>query len=156
MQRKYFLLFGTFAIIGLVFFLFFLKIKSPETTQTTTTLQEQTQKNISQRARINAFKNASVKNQNGNMIIVDEKYIKEYQLIETTDYQIAYQEPKNRYLLFIISRNFKLARKQAEEAFIKLIDLKKTELCQLNVDIVTPSWANQEYAGKEHRPSFCE
>lgn len=137
-------------------------IENPQPTQQPSQASMETSfEKISLQAKTNALKNATARKENRDLIIAQVENITQYQLIVTENYTIAYQEykdqkNKSRYLILITSKNFETTRRDAENIFIKLLQLDKKTVCQLKIDITTPFWATPELSGKNYRPSFCE
>ena len=63
-------------------------------------------------------------------------------LYEDNDFQIVWLAQTNSYAISILSSPFADTRTRAEQKFIELLGKSQPELCQLEVTISTPMFAN--------------
>src|SRR3989344_36245 len=71
-------------------------------------------------------------------------------------YQISYVDQYKTFKLTITGKDFSSLRKTAEETFLTLLGVSQNDVCRLIVDVTSPSYATNQYAGQTFRLSFCE
>lgn len=76
--------------------------------------------------------------------------------VKKEDYQLVYLPAFDQFLITILSPSFEDVKREAEDEFIKTLDISPNDACKLNVAISTPSFINPEMAGKKYPLSFCE
>ncbi|OIO14147.1 hypothetical protein COV53_05965 [Candidatus Gottesmanbacteria bacterium CG11_big_fil_rev_8_21_14_0_20_37_11] len=72
-----------------------------------------------------------------------------------SDYQLVYLPKFSNFHITVLGSPFWDKAKEAEEQFIKSLDISKEQACWLTVEITTPQFANEEYAGKTFPLSYC-
>lgn len=76
-------------------------------------------------------------------------------LVETVNYQISYLKQFQEFKITIITAGFDQARKEAEARFLTLLGIDKNNACRLSVEVSSPQYANNKYAGMVFPLSFC-
>lgn len=70
-------------------------------------------------------------------------------------YQLFYYPESQSFLISILSSPFETVRRQAEQEFLRKLDISQQDACQLKASMTTPAFANPQEAGKMYRLSFC-
>lgn len=81
---------------------------------------------------------------------------KDVKFFRNENYEFVYLAKYNKFIITILGSPFMSLIKEAEEDFIRILDITKQDACRLNVDITTVISANPEYAGKRFSLSFCK
>lgn len=77
-------------------------------------------------------------------------------IIDNENYQITYLAQFNKFLITILNPSFTEIKIEAENIFLDALEITKDQACNLNVEISTPNFVNQEYAGEVFSLSFCQ
>lgn len=91
---------------------------------------------ISQVAKQNAFENATVHNEQGELIFSENQGVTTYILVDKIVYQIVYDQELDRYRILLATDKLEEAKKQAEEDFLSLVGLNPKDACSLNLEIL--------------------
>lgn len=75
---------------------------------------------------------------------------------KTKDFEIVYLAPFEEFIIDILASPFEVIRPQAEQAFLKQLNITQTEACKLTVSVSTTTTANPNDSGRRHPLSFCE
>lgn len=105
---------------------------------------KETQPSKLEKAKENALSKTLKINQEGDALLVDEP-----------EYQIVYLKKDGQFLISILKSPFEPLREKAEKKFREITQADKDTLCQMNVVVTTPSFANPDLAGKIFPLSFC-
>jgi len=89
-------------------------------------------------------------------VLKEDKENDTFILTNKSDYQIIYFKKNDEFLISILKSPFEQLRKTAEKEFFEMTESDKAIICQLNVVITTPLFANPELAGQIFRLSFCQ
>ena len=76
-------------------------------------------------------------------------------LANTDDYNITYFGADNSFAILLQSTPFAKARMLAETAFLKTLNISKTDACKLSVAEQVPYNLSQDQAGINFHLSFC-
>lgn len=71
-------------------------------------------------------------------------------------YSIIYFPKSEQFNISIVKAPFQEIRMTAEEDFVNKMGVDKDELCNLDVVVTTPRFANPEEAGTVYKLSFCQ
>jgi len=108
-------------------------------------------KNESKLSKVEIAKNNAL-----SRVLKEDKENNTFILANKPDYQIIYFKKNDEFLISILKSPFEQLRKTAEEEFFEMTESDKTTICQLNVVITTPLFANPELAGQIFHLSFCQ
>ena len=75
--------------------------------------------------------------------------------IKAKNYQIAYLEEFNQFMIVIIAPPFEETRNQAEDEFLKTLGITQEQACRLSVTVGFSRFAPPDLAGKNFPLSFC-
>lgn len=89
---------------------------------------------------------ARVLNENGDLLLNPE----------SGDFLILFFPESEQFNISITRSPFETIRNRAEEEFLSLMGFDTDFICNLNVTITTPRYANPMQAGKSYSLSFCE
>jgi lipopolysaccharide export LptBFGC system permease protein LptF len=77
-------------------------------------------------------------------------------IIDRQGYQILYFRQSDQFLISVLKSPFEEIKQEAEKEFLRITQANKKILCQLNVVITTPRFANPDLAGQTFYLSFCK
>ena len=75
---------------------------------------------------------------------------------QTNDYQIIYFSQEKQFLISIVGSPFDQKRVLAEQEFLRILNINKSDACKLNTIINTPLFANPKESGTNYKLSFCD
>jgi hypothetical protein len=105
-------------------------------------------------ARENALA-STLRDSQGNQIIVDKNGLQEYALAREDHYSISYFGKYDDFLIQIQAPPFDESRKEAELRFLKIINAPADIACQMKVIENTTLSVDPERAGQNFHLSFC-
>jgi hypothetical protein len=76
-------------------------------------------------------------------------------IAETSEFQILNYKIDNSFLITLLSAPLKTARTDAENAFLKDLNITQPEACELKTSVVTPNSVDTNYSGRELGMDFC-
>lgn len=91
----------------------------------------------------------------GNPMISPDS-VQSYLLADTATYRIVYQKAFDTFYVGIGEPPFEQVRKEAELAFLKLLEADESVACELQVRVTAGPAANPGHAGEYYPLSFCE
>lgn len=74
---------------------------------------------------------------------------------DADQYQIVYLPAEHSFEILIAAPPANMSRNQAENAFLKLLNVSQTDACKLPVVLKVPYAVDKELAGPEYGLSFC-
>lgn len=93
----------------------------------------------------NFYKSPVAVNANGDVLIK-----------ENTNYQIVYLSPFKQFILSILGSPFDKYKSEAEGELLRVLGVDEKIVCQLDVVVNTPEFANPDLAGTNSPLSFCK
>lgn len=75
--------------------------------------------------------------------------------VENERYVIMYYEAFDKFSIFIQGGPPEVARQEAEQVFLELVDGNQELACELNPTLTVAKWVNPLLAGKDLGLSFC-
>lgn len=76
--------------------------------------------------------------------------------VDKQAYKITYYPDDQAFLITVLASPFETIRQAAEEEFLASLEINQAQACKLDVFITTPYSVNPNYAGQNHRLSFCQ
>lgn len=70
-------------------------------------------------------------------------------------YQIVYLSLDQSFIISLTETPWREWRSQAEQAFLKALDISQSDACNLKVSVTIPYNVDSEYAGEDLGLSFC-
>ncbi len=90
----------------------------------------------------------------GNAMISADS-VQSYVLLQNDRYKIVYQKAFDTFYVGIGEPPFEETRKEAEQAFLELLEASTRIACQLKVRVTGGPQANPEHPGEQYFLSFC-
>lgn len=119
-------------------------VGSPTPTTTLPTIPTSDTMQISGVVVKNIFRDAVDINNAGTVLVAREK-----------QYQLSYYPADSRFILNILGSPFAVARREGEQAILRLLGVSDKDICRLNIEVTTPYFANPNEAGSRLNLSFC-
>lgn len=73
----------------------------------------------------------------------------------TDEYNIIYHQENSSFLITLVNRPITTARTDAENAFLQVLGISKSDACRLYVAVGIPAWVDPDHGGEVGPLSFC-
>jgi hypothetical protein len=77
-------------------------------------------------------------------------------ILQDANLHIAFISGGDYFIISIDAHGFLEWRPKAEQAFLTVLGISKEDACRLQLRMITPRWANPDYADNDYPLSFCE
>lgn len=96
-----------------------------------------------------------IMDEKGNAMISEDS-VQSYVLLQNDQYKIVYQKAFDTFYVGIGEPPFDETRREAEAAFLELLEANTRIACQLQVRVTGGPQANPGHAGEQYPLSFCK